>query len=467
MKHTFTKDEIQQQKQKVFGEKPSLELVNPCRIGEGILLLSDEEKEDFANYYNLKNVPICFFIPSSGSGSRMFQFLHEFLEEPNDENRSKVELFINSIEEFAFYNQISKELQGSIKDKSLDIEQFAQYLLNIEGLGFCDKPKGLIPFHSRESILLNPFQEQILQGAKLENLNYDFHFTINSSFEKEIEDCIHHLTDHTDTQYNFTFSEQSIASNSIAFNDDGEIVLDEKNEFVTRPSGHGALLNNLNTIDKDLIFIKNIDNVQHINNSSETVFTWKILGGLLLEFKSEAKDLFHSPSKGGLEKLNSKYQLYSESEINACQSEEEIKNLLNRPCRVCGMVKNIGQAGGGPFWVKENGVVTKQIVEKAQISMDAEQCKLMVQSSHFNPVMIAASVISMDGNKFDLTKHKDDSKYFIVHKKQNGQAIRYIEQPGLWNGSMANWNTLFIEIPSETFSPVKTILDLLDKSHKE
>jgi hypothetical protein len=164
--------------------------------------------------------------------------------------------------------------------------------------------------------------------------------------------------------------------------------------------------------------------------------------------------------------LNKRFQVYSLSEISSCTTEQAIRDLLNRPTRVCGMVKNEGQPGGGPFWVNENGIISKQIVEKAQISMKGDQYKLMVQSTHFNPVMIVASPASVSGEKFDLNNFKDDSKYFIVRKKHHGQTIRYIELPGLWNGGMAHWNTLFVEIPSSTFSPVKTVLDLLGEAHK-
>lgn len=466
MKHSFTDEEIKQQKQKVFGENPSLELVAPCKIGDGILRLSDEEKKQYIKTYSNKNVPICFFIPSSGSGSRMFQFLYEFLEEPNDENRSLVERFLNSIADFAFFKQIPKEIQRAIKDQIMDLEQIVSYLLNVEGLGFGHKPKGLIPFHSNDPFILTPFQEQIIQGAQLENDEFSFHFTVQSAFEEEIQKGISQMEGLTGSSFNVSYSEQSYSSNSIAFTDDGSTFHDDKNQLVTRPAGHGALLSHLNTIQEELVFIKNIDNVQHYNNSDETIKTWKVLGGLLLELKKDATDLFQSPSKDGLLDLNKKYQIFSNSEIDGCDSDSKIQQLLNRPTRVCGMVKNEGQPGGGPFWVKENGKTTKQIVEKAQISMQGEQYRLMVQSTHFNPVMIAISPISLEGKKFELENFKDDAKYFIVRKKHHGQNIRYIELPGLWNGSMSNWNTLFVEIPSSTFSPVKTVLDLLGDAHK-
>lgn len=467
MVHQFSKEEIQEQRQKIFGENPSLELVAPCKVGEGILRLTEEEKNQNVKIYSEKNVPICFFIPASGSGSRMFEFLYEFLEEPNDENRSKVERFLNSIADFAFFKQFPKDMQKAIKDQTMEFEQIVSYILSDEGLGFGLKPKGLIPFHSNEPFILNPFQAQILQGSQLENDDFSFHFTVQTSFETDIKNGISQIEGLTGSEFKVSFSEQSFASNSIAFTENGEVYTNGSTEPVTRPAGHGALLPHLNSIDEELIFIKNIDNVQHLKNSQETIYTWRMIGGLLLKFKEEAGQIFESPDIQKLIALNQTYQVFSESEIADCKTDSEIRNLLNRPSRVCGMVKNEGQPGGGPFWVKENGSVSKQIVEKMQISMKGEQYRLMVQSTHFNPVMIAASTISLEGDKFDLKKFKDDSKYFVVRKKHHGQNIRYIELPGLWNGSMAKWNSIFVEIPTSTFSPVKTVLDLLGEAHRE
>lgn len=466
MTNLFSNEQIEEQRQQVFSENPSVDLISPCKIGEGILRLTQEEKDHLISLYTVKNVPISFFIPASGSGSRMFEFLYAFLEEPNDENRSKVERFLNAISDFAFFKQFPKEMQRSIKEQSIELDQIVSFLLNAEGLGFGHLPKGLIPFHSSSPFILNPFQEQILQGAQLENDEYSFHFTVQSTFENEIKNGIKHVEGLTGESYNVTFSEQARSSNSIAFIENGEPYKDENGDLVTRPAGHGALLPHLDQIHSEVIFIKNIDNVQHYNNSGKTLLTWKVLGGLLLEFKTKAAELYANPSIDGLKSLNFKYQVYSDSEIAACSTTKDIKELLDRPTRVCGMVKNEGQPGGGPFWINENGVVSKQIVEKAQISMKGDQYKLMVQSTHFNPVMIAASTISLEGKSFDLEKFKDDSKYFIVRKKQHGQPIRYMELPGLWNGSMAHWNTIFVEIPSSTFTPVKTVLDLLDDAHK-
>lgn len=466
MTYQFTEEEIQQQKEKVFSEIPALDLIAPCKIDEGILRLSEEEKKRYVELYSRENLSICFFIPASGSGSRMFQFLYEFLEEPTDENRSQVERFLNLISEFAFFKQIPKKMQRLIQDQSIDFEEIVSYLLNKEGLGYGHLPKGLIPFHSNDLFILNPFQEQILQGSQLNNDNFSFHFTIQSSFEDEIHRGIKNIEGITGSQFNVSYSEQSVASNSIAFNDEGEICCKNEGELLTRPAGHGALLPQLNSISEELIFIKNIDNVQHFKNSSETTEIWKEIGGMLIDFKNKSKELFENPSVEGLIDLNKDFQVYSEVEIENCTSLNEIRKMLNRPSRVCGMVKNEGQAGGGPFWIKDGNSVSKQIIEKAQISKKGDQYKVMLQSTHFNPVMIALSPISLEGAKFDLEEFGAKDNYFIVKKKHHGQNIRYIELPGLWNGGMAHWNTIFVEIPLHVFSPVKTVLDLLDDAHK-
>ncbi len=467
MKHIFSDQIINEQKQKVFQENPAEELVAPCKIGEGVLRLTEEEKRYFEQIFTDQNASIGFFIPASGSGSRMFQFLYEFLEDPNDENRSQVERFLNSITDFAFYKLIPKSIRKSIQQQTISLEGIVTYLLQQEGLGFGIKPKGLIPFHLNDPFILNPFQEHVLQGAQLENEDFSFHFTVQAIFEKEIQNSISQAEGLIGEKYAISFSEQAIESNSIAFTEEKIPFLDSQQEIVSRPAGHGALLSHLNKLKEELIFIKNIDNIQHLKNASETLQTWKLIGGLLLDFKTEIKRIYTNPSMEALHELNSKFQVFSDQQINSCNSDTAIRKLLDRPTRVCGMVKNVGQPGGGPFWVNTNGVISKQIVEKAQISMRADQYRLMVQSTHFNPVMVATSAYSVSGEKFDFEEYKDPSKYFVVRKKHQGKPIRFMELPGLWNGGMYNWNTLFVEIPTAAFTPVKNILDLLGEAHKE
>lgn len=462
----MTQLEIDQQKQKVFGKNPSLELIASCRIDDGILQLNEIEKENYIQLFSKQNSPLTFFIPASGSGSRMFQFLFEYLEDPNEERRIQVEQFIDSLTDFAFFSDIPEHIQSSIIQKTIDSTQIIEFLLKNEGMNFASLPKGLMPFHKHGSNSLNPFQSQILQGGQLQSSNLSFHFTIQKKYESEIKNKIQQIEILSKSHYSISFSEQSVNTNSLAFISNGDLMLNLSGNVVTRPSGHGALLPILNGIEEELIFIKNIDNIQHLNRSSESQIAWKLIGGILLKFKTEASLIYSNPKLEDLNKLNKSYQVYSASEIEACRNDNQIRELLNRPIRVCGMVKNEGQPGGGPFWVNEKGIISKQIVEKAQISSDEDQIEILNQSTHFNPVIIAISPISFEGLKFDLEKFKDESKYFIVHKKQGGNDIRYMELPGLWNGSMSNWNTIFVELPLTTFSPVKTVMDLLGDAHK-
>ena len=253
---------------------------------------------------------------------------------------------------------------------------------------------------------------------------------------------------------------------AVAFNENKEPVLNESGDVLTRPSGHGALIQNLNSIDSDLIFIKNIDNVQQYAKSHETSETWKYLGGMALWFQEKLAKLMKNPSHDSFVKFNNRFQLLTKKQAETI-TEDEIVQLLNRPFRICGMVRNEGQPGGGPFWVEEEGVVTKQIVEKAQINTKGSQFRLMIQSSYFNPVVMVAVTKDIQGNKYDLKEFVDESKYFVVKKSYKGQSIYFSELPGLWNGSMANWNTIFVEIPAKAFTPVKTVLDLLAEPHKE
>jgi hypothetical protein len=457
---------ILNQRQKIIKGQPSLKLVNPCKLGNGIVNFSLFLRDEIIRNFDNSTTSTCFFIPASGSGSRMFQFLFEFIDNTDATTSGSIEKFLNNLQEFAFFNKLPNEIKNLSLYEGSNLEKFIRFLLDEEGLGLSNSPKGLIPFHKNGPFILNAFQEQVLQANKMIGNDVNVHFTINEKYESQILQTIKSIEDLTGNKFNISFSIQDPTTDSYTFNSEHEIVRDENNQFLTRPSGHGALLPNLNNIDADLIFIKNIDNIQNYNQSKNTENTLKYLGGIAIWFKEEIINLINKPSLDRLKELNKQFQFLSESQINNIDIND-LKNFLNKPIRVCGMVKNEGQPGGGPFWIEENGIISKQIVEKAQINNITEQFKIMIQSTHFNPVMIAAITRDLDGNKFNLEQFKDDSKYFIVDKTQKGKKISYIERPGLWNGSMASWNTIFVEIPSETFSPVKTVLDLLDKAHLE
>lgn len=455
---------IIEQRDKIINDQSKVVLFAPCRVGEGVLQLNEDEKKEVITFFKKGNSSPTYFIPASGSGSRMFAFLYDFLTQPEISDFSSIERFMNHLQEFAFYQLLPNELKEKIIANTLDTEDIATYLLSETGLNFENLPKGLIPFHYNEPFVLNPFQEHVLQGTRLSSGKAKFHFTIQNEYEKQIKLSISNLEGITGRKYNVSYSSQSKDSDSFAFDKDAQLIKENGNPIM-RPAGHGALLENLNLIDEELIFIKNIDNVQHFNFSNYSMDSWSTLGGLLQIFRSKLKKLNEKPSKQELVKLNTEYQFLSPSEINSIKTEKDIVELINRPIRVCGMVRNEGQYGGGPFWIEDNGVVSKQIVEKAQISLHGEQFRLMLKSTHFNPVMIALCPRNLIGKKVDLTKYRDDKKYFIATKNHKGKKVRFLELPGLWNGGMSHWNTLFVEIPQETFSPVKTVLDLLENQH--
>lgn len=454
---------IDEQRALLENPQPELHLVRPCRLNDGILQLTEMERNEAIQRFVTTDKKIGYFIPASGSGSRMFQFLFEFLEKPNASNAGLVERFVNHIADFACFYQLPHEIQQRIGAGEMELEAFASYILNNKGFGLAHLPKALIPFHKFGPFLLNPIHEHVLQGVEVAGKDCSFHFTIQEKFKTLIQANLINLEGLTSNKFEVNYSVQNPESNAVAFDMELNAVLDENGTLITRPAGHGALLENFSALDLDLVFIKNIDNIQHFSKAKLAVETQQWLGGVFLQVQAELNALLQEFSIGKLIEFNQKYQLFT-ADI-ADKPEAEIRRWLKRPLRVCGMVKNEGQPGGGPFWVENNGIVCKQIVEKAQISPKADQVRIMIQSTHFNPVIMVCQGRNEDGTPIDFNEFRDDKAYFKVKKTQQGKDIQFTELPGLWNGSMAAWNTTFIEIPSDTFSPVKTVLDLLDTPH--
>jgi hypothetical protein len=456
------------QRKLVFGKRPTIDLVQPCKIGEGILMHSKDERQNFIQLFQAFGKPMEWFVPASGSGSRMFQFLYDFLENPDDENRGKVERFLNHLNDFAFSRNIDASIKNRLNTNQINLDEFVQYVVQGEGLNYGQLPKGLIPFHQYAYFIVNPFQEQLLQAALLNKGLANVHFTINKEFTEEIAASVEKAREMSGFQFNCTFSTQDASTDSLAFYEDQSVVVQSNGMKLTRPSGHGALLNNLNTLNAELIFIKNIDNIQHQNFSNQSEQEIQYIAGVLLHFKQTLQQLYQQESidREQLKQQLNRYQLCWDMDELIALPESDLKEWLNRPIRVCGMVKNEGQAGGGPFWVRQNGVVSKQIVEKSQVNLSSEQYNIMLKSSHFNPVMMACHTKDLNGEKFVLEDFCDNSSYFIVNKKFKGKSVLFLENPGLWNGGMAKWHTLFVEISSSSFSPVKIVLDLLDFAHK-
>ncbi len=454
---TSEKTSIEQQKSDISGGSNTVKLSGSCVIGNGILRLNDLEKEHFTRRYENWHGDASFFIPASGSGSRMFSELVQFVE--SNEETEAITKFFEELPNMALFQELPLVVRE--KFESLQSIYLAEYLISGDGMKFPDRPKGLIPFHVTDDGVLNPFQEQLKQALQLLGDYGKVHFTIQKDFERLILESLQELGINNLNDI-VSFSHQDKVTDAYCFDSTGELVKDGDRP-VRRPAGHGALLKNLNAVDSDLVFIKNIDNVQHANKAELNQKVWKYCAGLLLEFKNDLELLVNNFSKEGLAELNEKYQFLSEQEESSCDVHK-LAEYSQRPSRVCGMVVNEGAPGGGPFWIEDEGVVSKQIVEKVQIS-DNDKA-LVEESSHFNPVFIALSKTDIDGNALDLEKFVDPSKYLVVDKPHQSGTLRYRELPGLWNGSMHNWNTVFVEIPKEVFSPVKSVFDLMKEAHK-
>ena len=450
------KKNIESQLDRLKSGLPEIQLVKPCSLNQGIIALNEITNGE------INEKSLSWFIPASGSGSRMFQFLFDYLND-GDNSKKEIKLFSESIHNFAFYQKIDEEIKTDFARQKLSLRKLIEFVLLEKGLNFSKLPKGLVPFHKSYEGVSNPFQDSIIQGVKLPVDKINFHFTIQKEFENDIQESISEIS--IDNLPKIEFSEQYKETDSIAFDEEFNPVMISENEYLKRPSGHGALLTNLNRVEADYILIRNIDNIQHSSKSEQSQDVWTKLVNLTSQIKKGLGEIWDNPKMEALIGINEKYHLYDKEDIDSIKNTDDILHLINRPLRICGMVKNSGQPGGGPFWVKRNGKLTKQIIEKAQISTDKFQQQILESSTHFNPVMIVASVKDFEGKKYNLSEFVDDQTYFIVNKTHQGNAIQYLENPGLWNGSMALWNSVFVEIPSEVFSPVKTILDLLDERH--
>jgi len=443
-------EEIFLQKKQVFSSDCKVKLSAACTPENGILVLDNLAREKAIHQYYSSKVNPVFFIPASGSGSRMFQFLFEWLE--TKEETPLVKSFFEKVEVMPFFKAFNLKVE--------DRETFVHQILDSTQLNFGNRPKGLIPFHEENGDYLTAFQDQVVQAFQLTKGDTEVNFTVQPQFENEIKQHLEELN--LPIKLNFSYQEED--TNAICF-DENQNLVESNGVPLRRPAGHGALLENLNNIDSDILLIKNIDNVQHSSKAELTISTWKEATGVLLGFQSELKEISTDFTLDKLSKLNSKYQFLSTQEI-AEMDRDKFSQIISRPTRVCGMVKNEGEPGGGPFWIESNGNITKQIIEKIQISSESSQQEIVAESTHFNPVFIVASKTDCSGNRLNLLNYRDDEAYFVVEKSQHGKKVFYRELPGLWNGAMSNWNTIFLDIPSETFSPVKTILDLTKDAHK-
>lgn len=446
---------------------PSLPVVRAASGGDGILQLSDDEIKAAEELYKSRTAKLrtIKFVPASGAATRMFKELFEYI---NDDKRTPgIDKLITNLEKFAFFAELAKYLKPQIDDKDVVRN------IVVDGLAYGSKPKGLVTFHAYKEGARKPVEEHLVEAAMYASNGERaaIHFTVSpehkAGFLALLEERQSHYEKKFGIKYDVSFSEQSPATNTIAVNPDNTPFRTEEGKLLFRPAGHGALIANLDKLDADIIFVKNIDNVTTDERKGDTITYKRVLAGELLRLQERSFELLRALERGEDRFEEAKAFLHSEL---CCKLPENASNkliikTLDRPIRVCGMVKNEGEPGGGPFWVgDEYGREQLQIAESSQIAK--EDMHLMKEATHFNPVDLVCGVKRYDGTKYDLTKYTDPKTGFISSKSAGGRELRAQELPGLWNGAMANWNTIFVEVPISTFSPVKVVQDLLRPEHQ-
>lgn len=484
-----------------------ISLDRPAVIGDGITLLQKEEATNMADYFDSKanNYKLKKFVPASGAATRMFKFLHDFISgyDPKKEtingyvNRVKdnsLQVFFLGLERFPFYKEIiavsDKNIQCPEKDNENVREDernysFVKTMMSPEFFDYANKPKGILPFHSYNGKSITPVHEHLREAVAYASSNGEthVHFTISedhlNGFLDAINDARAKVEEESGIKIHFNFTYQHQETDTLAVDMENKPFRDEKGKILFRPGGHGALIENLNRLDADIVFIKNIDNVRH--TKMDTIATYKkALAGILIKLQEKVFQYLEDIISGNVNEAElDEIIKFAEQELSQDISPDfdkftlqnkylYVMELLDRPIRVCGMVKNEGEPGGGPFWVKgKRGRLSLQIVESSQIDLDNNiQSHIFAQSTHFNPVDLVCGLKNYKGEKFDLHEYIDANTGFIVQKNRMGKDVKSYELPGLWNGAMAGWTTVFVEVPLKTFNPVKTVNDLLKPAHQ-
>ena len=450
-----------------------VKLAAPAIINNGIIRLDDNHLETYKNIFNelSKNIKTTRFVPASGAASRMFKSFFHYLEHGTEDDEIKA--FAKSLTSFAFYDQIKCSQQT---DYSCAINN----MINVVKLAAL--PKALIPFHQYAEDYRTSFEEHLVEAVEIigKDRTVNIHFTISEAHQTKFDQLVNEQLKKYESKYNckfnLSFSYQSKTTDTVALNDVNDLFRNDNNEIVFRPGGHGSLLKNLNDLDSELVIIKNIDNVQPDHLRPNTILYKKVLAGYLIDLQKKVSEHLQQMDSNEfdldeiIDSIQNDLLIRLPSNFASFDSNEQVdfmKKKLNRPLRICGMVKNEGEPGGGPFWVLKNEEESLQIVESSQIELDnPHQAEIVKESTHFNPVDLVCWIKDYQGNKFDLAKFTDPGTAFVTEKSQNGKRLKVLEHPGLWNGAMADWITLFVEVPISTFSPVKTITDLLRKEHQ-
>ena len=472
---------------------PFLSLVGPATPARGIQVWEETQVQHYQSYFQRKaaELDVVKFVPASGAASRMFKDLFSFLETDGDlEKNGFTQKFIESLQQFAFYQDLEVVLQqegesiASLLEKK-EYKKLVAALLTETGLNYGNLPKGLLKFHAYTDANRCPAEEHLIEGIQYgvgKNKQVQIHFTVSpeheEGFVKEISQHLPRLQEQAGLAFTLGYSHQKKSTDTIAVDEANEPFLEEDGSLLFRPAGHGALLENLNEVAADLIFIKNIDNVVPDRLKPVTKSYKMALAGLLLEVQARVFEALKALEEVSSQSVGKAQEVYvsdlggiiPQTLQGASLTEQAafFQAKLNRPIRVCGMVKNTGEPGGGPFWIQEkDGTQSLQILETAQIDLNNSESKQHFQAStHFNPVDLVCGTRDYSGQAFDLLQFRDMNTGFITEKSKSGKVLKALELPGLWNGAMAHWNTLFVEVPLITFNPVKTINDLLREEHK-
>lgn len=465
--HGLTPERVEEQVENFRRGFPFLKVVRAASPGDGVLVLDGAEVDAAVARYDaaVAGLRVVKFVPASGAATRMFKELFEFV---NEGKRGKgIDVLLENIERFAFWPELRAVLPPEADDRAT-----VDAIVN-EGLNYGHKPKGLVTFHAYPDGARKAVEEHLVEGAAYAASNgvVRLHFTVSpehmEAFRTLLAEKVPQYEARYGVRYDISFSVQKPATDTVAVNPDNTLFRQEDGSLLFRPAGHGALIENLNEIDADLIFIKNIDNVTTDARRGDTVRYKKALAGVLIDLQREAFDCLRVIDAGTAD-LDAVARFV---ETRLCVMLPEsydaalLRAVLDRPIRVCGMVRNEGEPGGGPFWVANpDGTESLQIAESSQIA--PADLPLMKSATHFNPVDLVCGVHDAQGGHFDLRRYVDPATGFISSKSSSGRELRAQELPGLWNGSMARWNTVFVDVPVSTFSPVKVVQDLLRPQHQ-
>ena len=474
---------------------PFLKLEAAAAIGRGIMAPNSDEGRKYVEawqQYKAAGRKVVKFVPASGAASRMFKDMFAFVDADYDKPTTDFEKkFFDNIQNFAFYDELDAACQKN-EGKGIkaliaegNFKAVAANMLKAEGLNYGQLPKGLLLFHNYPEGPRTPMEEHLVEGALYAATNGEahVHFTVSHEhmelFKQKVAQKADFYAQKYGIHYDISFSEQKPSTDTVAANPDGTPFRNPDGSLLFRPGGHGALIENLNEIEADVIFVKNIDNVVPDRLKGDTVLWKQIIAGVLVTLQQKAFDYLRLLDTGKYSHDQIEEMIrFVQQEL--CCRKADIKELedadlviylrekLNRPMRVCGVVKNVGEPGGGPFLTyNQDGTVSLQILESSQIDKsNKEYMDMFTKGTHFNPVDLVCAVKDYKGQAFDLPKYVDPTTGFISQKSKSGKELLALELPGLWNGAMSNWNTIFVEVPLSTFNPVKTVNDLLREQHQ-